>query len=265
MRHFNLSPTTGIKSKADPISQQEDLNMRTGYRIISAGATLLAMLLLAPAHGASLNESIKIAAGEQSHGASTVNGSVSIGDAAVVTGDLSTVNGAIRIGSDARVGNAETVNGSLQISDRVQSNDLSSVNGSINIGSYVIVDGEVSAVNGKISLGSGTSIARDVGNVNGNLSLRGAEVGGDLSTVNGDVSLEGQSVVRGDLTVEKPTGQGNSKSRKPRVVIGPGSLVAGTIVNTQPVELYIRESATVGGVGGILTMDDAVIFSGKRP
>ena len=101
--------------------------------------------------------------------------------------------------------------------------------------------------------------------MNGELRLRGAEVGGDLSTVNGDVFLEDQSVVRGDLTVEKPTGWNNSKNRKPKVVIGPGSLVAGTIVINRPVELYISESAKVGGVGGIMTLDDAVRFSGKRP
>lgn len=104
-------------------------------------------------------------------------------------------------------------------------------------------------------------------NVNGEIELSGAEVGGDLKTVNGDVSLEDGSVVKGDLVVEKNSGWGwgKSKSRKPRVVIGPGSRVLGTIILQREVELFISDTAEVGGVEGEMTMDDAVRFSGARP
>ena len=94
-----------------------------------------------------------------------------------------------------------------------------------------------------------------------------AEIGGDLSTVNGDIDLEDRSVVKGDLIVEAPSGwySDKEKRRKPRVVIGPGSRVEGTIVLERKVELYISETAEVGGVSGEMTMDDAVRFSGERP
>ena len=72
--------------------------------------------------------------------------------------------------------------------------------------------------------------------------------------------------IEGDLIVEKPGGWGwNKESNIPRVVIGPGSRVEGTIRLEREVKLYISESAEVGGVEGEMTMDDAVRFRGKRP
>jgi hypothetical protein len=92
-------------------------------------------------------------------------------------------------------------------------------------------------------------------------------MGGNLETVNGDVSLEDKSVVKGDLVVEKNSGWGwgKSKSRKPRIVVGPGSRVEGKIILKREVELFISETAEVGGVEGEMSMDDAIRFSGKRP
>ena len=68
----------------------------------------------------------------------------------------------------------------------------------------------------------------------------------------------------GDLTVEKPTGYTTSK-RKPRVTIGPGSRVVGTIKIEHEVDLFISNTAEVGGVSGVMDMDDAVRFDGSRP
>jgi hypothetical protein len=58
---------------------------------------------------------------------------------------------------------------------------------------------------------------------------------------------------------------GKSKSRKPRIVVGPGSRVEGKIILKREVELFISETAEVGGVEGEMSMDDAIRFSGKRP
>ena len=226
-------------------------------------AALLALLVALPAE-ASVNKSIEIDAGETSDGASTVNGKVTVGAGATVTGDVSSVNGSVRIEEGATVADAETVNGGLRVADRVRSRSLSTVNGSIDIASDVTVDGEVSAVNGRISVGGGSKVAKDLGNVNGDIELAGSEVGGDVSTVNGDIELAEGAVVMGDVIVEKPRGWNNSKG-KPRVVIGPGSRVEGVIRLEREVKLYISESAEVGGVEGEMTLDDAVRFSGKRP
>ncbi len=54
-------------------------------------------------------------------------------------------------------------------------------------------------------------------------------------------------------------------SKKPKVVIGPGSSVEGVINLEQEVELFISETAEVGGVTGVMSLDDAQRFSGDRP
>jgi hypothetical protein len=238
--------------------------MRNGQKIAAVG--LLGLLLMAPAWGGSLNKSIKIDAGSHTGGQSSVNGSISVGSGAVIDGSLKTVNGSIRVDEDVTLKDAETVNGTIRIASGSSADDVSSVNGSVRIGENVSLSGEVEVVNGKISLDSGTKVADGVSNVNGEISLTGAEVGGDLSTVNGDVSLNDGSILRGDLIVEKPGGWGWSKNkRKPQVIIGPKSKVLGNIVLEREVELFISNSAEVGGVSGEMSIDDAVRFSGDRP
>ena len=226
---------------------------------------LLATLLALPAFGASINKSVKIGAGEESGGATSVNGSISVGSNAVVSGGVKTVNGTIRIDEGASVETAKTVNGALRLADNVEADDLSTVNGSIQIGTDGNVDGHVEAVNGRITIEKGTRVARDVKNVNGEISLRGVTIGGDVGTVSGDVEVVDGTVIDGDLVIEKPRGWGNKKRRTPRVVIGPGSTVKGVIELEQKVDLYISDTASVGGVTGVMSLDDAKRFSGDKP
>lgn len=240
--------------------------MRQQPKIASICAGILAFAIIGPAQGWSLNKSIDVGDGVEAGGQSSVNGSISIGEGAVISGSVETVNGTIRIEKNARVEDAETVNGSIRMASGVTAEDVGSVNGSIRLGENVTIDGEVSVVNGKISLDRGTRVADDVSNVNGEISLTGAEIGGDLTTVNGDVTLDEGSTLRGNLIIEKPGGWGwNRDRRKPKVIIGPGSKVIGSIELEREVELFISESAEVGGVTGEMGMDDAVRFSGSRP
>ena len=240
--------------------------MRQQRRFASFLAGALALAITVPAHAWSINKSISIDDGVEADSQSSVNGSISIGAGAIINGSVDTVNGTIRIDENARVGDAETVNGSIRVGSGVTANDIGSVNGSIRIGENVTVDGEVSVVNGKISLDKGTSVADDVSNVNGEITVTGAEIGGDLTTVTGDVTLEDSAVLRGNLIIEKPGGWGwNRKKRTPKIIIGPGSKVIGNIELEREVELFISESAEVGGVSGEMSMDDAVRFSGARP
>jgi hypothetical protein len=236
----------------------------TGTASRCAALTALVTMLLALPVQASINKSITIDAGATSDGASTVNGKVSVGAGATVTGEVSSVNGSIRIEEGATVADAETVNGGLRVDNNVSSRSLSTVNGSIEVAKDVRVEGEVSAVNGRITIGGGSKVANDLGNVNGEIELKGSEVGGDVSTVNGDIELADGAVIMGDLVVEKPSGWNNGK-RTPRVVIGPGSRVEGVIRLEREVKLYISDSAEIGGVEGEMSIDDAVRFSGKRP
>lgn len=231
--------------------------------LLSAG--LVSLLTIATACAANMNRSITIGDGMQTNGHSTVNGSISVGADSVIDGSLDTVNGTIRVDENTSVEDVETVNGSIRLASGVSAKDVASVNGSIRLAEKVTVAGEVTVVNGKISLGKGTKVAHGVSNVNGEIKLDGADVAHDLSTVNGDVTLSDGAIVRGDIVVEKPGGSKNNKNREPRIIIGPGSSVLGTIVLERKVELFISNSAEVGGVSGVMSMDDAVRFSGSRP
>lgn len=229
-------------------------------------AGLAALILALPAQG-SVNKSIKIEDGATSDGASSVNGSVTVGANATVTGRLNTVNGKIRIGEGSVIENAETVNGGIRLDDNVRARDLETVNGAIRLGENVGIDGRVSAVNGSITADEGSTISGEASNVNGDIELRASTVGGDVSTVSGDVELRDGAVIRGDLIVREPKGWswGRQERNRPKIVIGPGSRVEGTIRLEREARLYISETAEVGGVTGKLSLDDAVRFSGERP
>jgi hypothetical protein len=147
----------------------------------------------------------------------------------------------------------------------VNAGRLNSVNGSISVGENSTIEGEIGVVNGRISLDTGSSVSDDVSNVNGEIEVSGAGIGGSLTTVNGDVTLSGNSTLQGDLVVEKPHGGNWNRDRKPRIVVGPGAKVLGEIRLEREAELYISDSAEVGGVSGVMTLDDAVRFSGDRP
>ncbi len=228
---------------------------------------LLALAVAVPAHGRNVNKSVKIAAGSQSSGASSVNGSISVGAGAVVTGDLDTVNGRIRVDSDVSVKDVSTVNGSLSIKSGASADSLSTVNGSIEVAENVTINGNIEAVNGEIWIDKGSTVALGVSNVNGEIELVASLVGGDLSTVSGDIDLRDGAEVKGDIIVEKPGGSwwGNKETRTPEIVIGPGSRVHGNIRLERVVKLYISETAEVGGVVGAMSMSDAIRFSGKHP
>ncbi len=229
--------------------------------------SLLVMLMSVPAFGASINKNVDIEAGETTGRKTSVNGSISVGEDAVVTGGLTTVNGKIRVDSGASIENVKTVNGGIRLAENVNSHNVTTVNGPVTVGSGSSVDGSITAVNGRITVENGTSVAGDIENVNGRIELIEAEVGGDLTTVNGDVHLSEGAVLQGNLIVEEPGGMnwGKQKSRKPRIVIGPGSRVEGVIDLEREAELFISESAEVGGVTGVMSIDDAVRFSGESP
>lgn len=225
---------------------------------------LLVLLMAVPAFGASVNKSIRIDAGAESDGATTVNGSIRVGENAVVTGRLGTVNGSIRIDDGAEIEDAETVNGRLQLGAGVRASNLSTVNGAVTLGEGTTVSGDVEAVNGAITVEKEASVAGAVGNVNGRIELTGTEIGGNVTTVTGDVQID-QSVLKSDLVIEKPSFWSRVSNRKPRVVIGPGSRIEGALVIEYEIELFVSDAAEIGEVRGVMTLDDAKRFSGDTP
>lgn len=232
--------------------------------VTTATAGLAVLCLGGPAHAFfDLNESIDIEPGSETGGHSTVNGSITVGSDAVVNGDLETVNGSIRVDENATVEDVQTVNGRIRLAAGVTAGEVQSVNGSVSAEQEATLE-DISVVNGKIELQARARVARDIGNVNGEIFVEAAEIGGSLTTVNGDVRLTDGARLAGDLTVEKPDGF-SLDHRKPRIVIGPDARVDGDIVLEREVELYISETAEVAGVRGVMTMADAVRFSGDNP
>ena len=225
---------------------------------------LLVLLMAVPAFGASVNKSIRIDAGAESDGATTVNGSIRVGENAVVTGQLETVNGSIRIDDGAEVEDVKTVNGRLQLGEGVRASNLSTVNGAVTLGKGTLVSGDIEAVNGAITVDKEAAVAGAVGNVNGRIELTGTEIGGNVTTVTGDVQID-QSVLKSDLVIEKPSFWSRVSNRKPRVVIGPGSRIEGALVIEYEIELFVSDSAELGEVRGVMTLDDATRYSGDMP
>ncbi len=182
------------------------------------------------------------------------------------TGDLSTVNGSIKIGTHAQVGKATTVNGSIRIGAGATATSLTTVNGSIHVAAQAKVMGRIMAVNGSIRLAPKTLVTGQVANVNGAIVLDGAHVGGSLETSEGNITLENTALVDGNLNVKVSHGWFiswfSSFFRKtPRVVIGPGCTVRGTLHFERPVELYISRQAKVGPIEGA----KAMYFTGASP
>jgi len=238
------------------------MSLKMKKSVLLAG--LAALIFSLPAYSND-NKSVRIDDGAESKGASSVNGSITVGKKATVTGSLSTVNGSIRVGEGSRIEGASTVNGSLRISDDSQTEDLQTVNGGIKVGEQVVVAGEIIAVNGKITVNMGSSVDGEVSNVNGSIVLSGSTVARDVSTVNGDIRVVDGAVVKGDVIVEEVSNSFFGNDKKPTVVIGPGSRVEGVLILKREVKLYISDRAEVGGVEGVMSMDDAVRFSGDRP
>jgi DUF4097 and DUF4098 domain-containing protein YvlB len=197
-------------------------------------------------------------ASETSH---TVNGSIHV-PAGQTKDDLSTVNGSIHVEDNAVVASSETVNGSINIGTHATAGSAHTVNGSITIGAGAHVTHTISAVNGALTLHTGAEVAGAVTNVNGKISLQTAHVGGGINTVNGDIEIGSNSHVEGGIVVQKEHDtfwfMHWGKSRVPRIVIGPGAVVQGTLLFERPVELYVSEQASIGPVSGAT----AVRFSG---
>jgi DUF4097 and DUF4098 domain-containing protein YvlB len=182
-------------------------------------------------------------------GASRINGSIHVPDGAQRS-DLSTVNGSINIGDAATIAAVHTVNGAITLGTRSKAASLNTVNGSITLDAGAQVSATVESVNGALTLHNDAQVTGSLMNVNGLIALTAAHVGGGLETVNGDVSLSGASHVDGGILVKKSSGALNFEDHVPRIVIGPGTTVAGSLRFEREVKLYVSDRATIGAVTG---------------
>ena len=197
-------------------------------------------------------------------GISTLMGSITV-SAGEHRGDLATVNGSIRIGEGATVGQAHTVNGSVTLAPRASATEVKTVNGSVHLNDGAQISGDVHTVNGSLSLARDANVTGALANVNGGIHVDAAHVGGDVETVNGGIEIGPNAHVDGGVTVRKNhSDHGDdmgSRNTPPRVVIGPGSVVKGTLSFERRVELYVSDRATIGPVEGATP----IRFTGDHP
>jgi len=190
-----------------------------------------------------------------------VMGSVDIG-AGEHAGDVSTVNGPIHIRDNAVVERAHTINGSISLEAHASATELKTVNGSVHLEEGARVSGDVHTVNGSLTLDNGADVAGHLRNVNGQIRVAAAHVGGGIRTARGAIELGPNARIDGGIHVQKDTSvYGSDSGEPPRVVVGPGSIVGGTLEFERPVQLYVSERATIGPVHGAT----AVRFSGEHP
>jgi len=191
---------------------------------------------------------------------SRVMGSISV-SAGEHAGNLGTVNGSIDVGDHAVIEHARTVNGSIRLAERASAAELETVNGSVRLHEGARVAGSIHTVNGSLSLDKDADVGERLGNVNGSIRVHAAHVGGDIDTVSGSLEIGPDARIDGGIHVHKDDSSELSSREPPRIVIGPGSIVKGTLKFERPVQLYVSDRATIGAVEGATP----VKFSADRP
>lgn len=201
-------------------------------------------------------------AGDNGNGASKINGSIQIG-AGQPLSDASTINGSIRIAPGAQATDVSTVNGSITLGDHAKAQSVDTVNGSITLGNGTQIAKGIKSVNGALNLAPGADVAGSAHNVNGHITVDGAHIGAGIETVDGDVDIRGNAHVDGGLLVHKPDNGWShfGSERIPRITIGPGATINGTLKFEREVKLYVSDSAHVGPIVGATP----VKFSGEQP
>ncbi len=195
-------------------------------------------------------------------GATTaINGSIHIA-AGTPAGAVATVNGSITADDNAILTTVRTVNGGITIGAHASAESLTTVNGPVVLQTGAHVSGGVTVVNGGVTLADGARVAGPVTNVSGPIRLNSAAVSAGIITVNGDVTILGASHVEGGIWVKKPSGVFFHVSDAiPRIVIGPGAVVDGTLRFDHQVALFVSDQASIGPISGATP----VRFSGPSP
>lgn len=189
---------------------------------------------------------------------SKVNGGIELRPGSEA-GDVSTVNGGLRFGSNSRARKVDNVNGGIQFGDSVTVEEVTGVNGGISAGRDLRVEHGIDTVNGGVHLGSGAEIGGDLSTVNGGVTLERARINGRLQMSSGTIDTGSGSTI-GGIVVSRPNGSSKNWGRKPRVVVGPDSVV-GDIELERETELFVHRSARTGTVSG----GSAVIYTGDVP
>jgi len=165
----------------------------------------------------------------------------------------------------------QTVTRDISLEPGVDTRSVESFTGAITLQSGSRVSGNVRTELGELRLERGAEVGGSLENEAGAITLAAARVRGGISTRAGDIEIGPDSHVDGGILVRErgviglslgPLKVGFPLGREnPRVVIGPGATVNGTLRFERKVELYVSERATIGVVEGATP----VRFAGERP
>lgn len=180
---------------------------------------------------------------------SSINDNIRVNEGERV-GNVSNVNGDVRLKQGAKAESVTAVNGTIKMGQNAEAGALKVVNGDVELGERVTVNGRTESVNGDVLAEEGCVLNGDVATVTGDISLNAVRVSGGLVTVVGNITVGANSVVCGGVWVKKPNPPSHPVSHKPRIEIGPGSVVEGSLRFDHEVELYVSQSAKIGPVSG---------------
>ncbi|PCI76738.1 MAG: hypothetical protein COB20_09900 [SAR86 cluster bacterium] len=179
--------------------------------------------------------------------------------------DINTVNGRVVLERGASARSVSTVNGRVQIEGRGSfAGSVDTVNGRISATQGGEIGGSATTVNGRINMDS-VAVGRNVETLNGSINLVDVTVGENVETRNGNVRLE-NSVVEQDLIIHSRyrvslLGLIDIKRDEPKIIVGPGSEIKGSLIARTDVRLYVHESAKIGNIVGA----SPLIYSGGHP
>jgi len=179
--------------------------------------------------------------------------------------DINTVNGRVVLERGASARSVRSVNGRVQIEGEGSfAGSVDTVNGRISVTHGGEIGGSATTVNGRIDLDN-VVIGRNVESSNGSINLFDVIVGENVETRNGDVRLE-NSVVEQDLIIHSRHRVSflwliDIKRDEPKIIVGPGSEIKGSLIARTDVRLYVHESASIGHIVGATP----VSYSGGHP
>jgi outer membrane protein assembly factor BamB len=192
------------------------------------------------------------------------NGEHSIRLAAdVEAGDLHTLHGSIHIGERSKVGDVKTIDGTVVLAKGSRANSVRSLDGAIQLEEDAKLVHGVSTAGGSIVLDDHADVAGRVTTADGEIRLKNAHVSGGIVTRRGNINVGSGSHVENGIRVKRSFCLCINAGlvSNPRVVIGPGAVVRGSLIFERKVTLYVSDMATIGDVVGATS----VRFSGPTP
>jgi len=216
------------------------------------------------AAGALLSLFLSTAVGAQDENRYLFNGEHSIRIAPdVEAGTLRTTHASIRMGERSRVRDVKTIDGEVVLAKGSRANSVRSLDGAVRLEEGVKIVHGVATAGGAIVLDDHVDVAGPVSTADGEIRLQNAHVGGGIVTRRGNIHVGGGSRVENGIRVKRAFCLciNGGLLTNPRVVIGPGAVVQGTLLFERKVTLYVSDTATIGDVVG----GTAVRFSGVSP